>query len=228
MNNGIRELLFGAADTEYKEFHKKLMPGIDEKRIIGVRIPELRKLAKRITEENEATDFLEELPHYYYEENNLHAFLLERIKDYGECITKINAFLPYVDNWATCDSMRPDCFKKNKEKLIKEIYKWLGSKHTYTVRYGIVLLMTLYLDESFKEEYMKKVSLIKTDEYYINMAVAWYFATALAKQKETALEYLKNEILPVWVHNKAIQKATESLRLTNDDKVYLKQLKRNQ
>ena len=198
------------------------MPNIEKERIIGVRVPQLRALAKKI--KGNTGDFLEKLPHKYYEENNLHAFLLSEIADFDECIKKLNAFLPYVDNWATCDGMKPKCFKKNKEKLLLEIGKWLKSKHEYTVRFGILMLMTHFLDEDFDEKHLEAVSKIKSDKYYINMMIAWYFATALAKQWESAVKYIENDSLSDWVRKKTVQKARESYRITEKQKEYLKNL----
>ena len=218
----IQKTLFSMQDTEYRDFHAKLMPNIDKSRIIGVRVPQIRALAKKI--KNDAGNFLETLPHKYYEENNLHAFLIAEIADFDECIEKLNAFLPYVDNWATCDSMKPKCFKRNREKLLPEIEKWLKSKHEYTVRFGILMLMTHFLDEDFDEKYLERVSKIKSDKYYINMMIAWYFQTALSKKWENAIKYFENHALSDWVHKKAIQKARESYRMTAEQKEYLKNL----
>lgn len=218
----IQKTLFSMQDTEYRDFHAKLMPNIDKSRIIGVRVPQIRALAKKI--KNDAGDFLEILPHKYYEENNLHAFLIVEIADFDECIKKLNAFLPYVDNWATCDSMKPKCFKKNREKLLPEIEKWLKSKHEYTVRFGILMLMTHFLDEDFDEKYLERVSKIKSDKYYINMMIAWYFQTALSKKWENAIKYFEKHALSDWIHKKAIQKARESYRMTAEQKEYLKNL----
>ena len=210
------------AEEEYKEFSSKLMPTVEKSKIIGIRTPILRKYAKSL---NEYEDFLNELPHEYFEENNLHAFLIEREQNFDKCIEKINIFLPYVDNWATCDSMRPKVLKKEPEKLLKHIKRWLISKDVYAVRYGINLLMTFYLDDNFDGKYLEMVSAVKSDQYYINMMRAWYFATALAKQYEHTLPYIENKKLDVWTHNKTIQKAIESLRITDQQKKYLKTLK---
>ncbi|MBR4720276.1 MAG: DNA alkylation repair protein [Clostridia bacterium] len=218
----IQKMLFEMRDGEYRDFHAKLMPNIDKSRIIGVRVPQIRALAKKI--KGDTGNFLEELPHKYYEENNLHAFLIAEIADFDECIKKLNAFLPYVDNWATCDGMKPKYFKKNKKKLLPEIEKWLKSKHEYTVRFGILMLMTHFLDEDFDEKHLERVGRIKSDKYYINMMIAWYFATALAKQWESSVRYIENHKLSDWVHKKAIQKARESYRITEKQKKYLKNL----
>ncbi len=222
----IKQRLFALKDEGYKEFHKKLMPTVDEDRIIGVRIPHLRKLSKELSGRCEAREFLAELPHKYYEENNLHAFLLEGIKDFDECIRETERFLPYIDNWATCDSFRPPAFKKNRDKLLLKVNEWITSGNTYTVRFAIVCLMTYFLDEAFDKRQLEMVKDASNGEYYVDMAAAWYFATALSKQYECAAEYLEAGKLSDFVHNKTIQKATESFRIEKDTKKYLKTLKR--
>lgn len=222
----IQEKLFSLQDSEYKSFHGKLIPTVEPEKIIGIRIPVLRSFAKEIKDTDEAKRFLRQLPHNYYEENNLHAFLIEGILDFDRCIAEIERFLPFVDNWATCDSMRPKCFKKNKEKLLPYIENWLQSHEAYTVRFGIECLMCYFLDESFKVKYLESVSQIYSEEYYVNMMIAWYFATALAKQWDSTVVFLEDGRLPIWVHNKTIQKAVESFRITDEQKVYLKALKR--
>ncbi len=223
----IQAKLFELQDPGYKEFHSKLMPTINPDVIIGVRTPALRKLAKELlkTEPDAVEAFMTELPHTYYEENNLHAFLLEGIKDYEECIKALDVFLPYVDNWATCDCMAPKVLGKHPDRLLSQISIWLSSNYTYTVRYAIGLLMRYYLDEQFITKYLEMVANVQSEEYYINMMRAWYFATALAKQYETALPWLEEKRLDVWTHNKTIQKAVESYRITKEQKVYLKTLK---
>lgn len=223
----IQAKLFELQDPGYKEFHAKLMPTINPDVIIGVRTPHLRKLAKELlkTEPDTVKAFMTKLPHTYYEENNLHAFLLEGIKDYGECIKALDIFLPYVDNWATCDCMAPKILGKYPDELLSQITIWLLSDHTYTVRYAIGLLMRYYLDEQFKTKYLETVADIQSEEYYINMMRAWYFATALAKQYNATLPLLEEKHLDVWTHNKTIQKAVESYRITKEQKAYLKTLK---
>lgn len=221
----IQKKLFKLKDDEYKNFHSKLMPTVNSELIIGVRIPVLRKFAKELFGTGEFWDFINSLPHKYYEENNLHAFLTEQIKDYETAVSITEKFLPYIDNWATCDMFKPKIFKKNTDKLILKIYQWLNSGDVYTVRYAIGLLMNLYLDKEFKPQYLKTVSEIRTDEYYINMMIAWYFATALAKRFDETLPFLTEHRLDKWVHNKTIQKATESYRIPNETKLYLKTLK---
>jgi len=209
-------------EEKYRDFSSKLMPTVDKNKVIGIRTPILRQYAKSLENYD---DFLNDLPHEYFEENNLHAFLLEREKNFDCCIEKLNVFLPYVDNWATCDSMKPKVLKKEPEKLLKHIKKWVASKDVYAVRYAINLLMSFYLDENFDEKYLKIVAGVKSDEYYINMMRAWYFATALAKQYEKTVPYVENKLLDVWTHNKTIQKSIESFRITDKQKCYLKTLK---
>ena len=223
--NVIQKELFKLQDKKYKEFQEKLIPTRDPDTIIGVRTPELRKYAKRLVKSNNYQSFLKELPHKYFDENQLHAFIISEIKDYDECIKYINEFLPYVDNWATCDQMSPKVFKKYRSNLLIEIKKWIKSKETYTIRFGIGCLLQHFLDEDFKPEYLEMVSKIKSEEYYINMMIAWYFATALAKQYDLALLYINNKKLDKWTHNKTIQKAIESYRITPEQKEYLKSLR---
>ena len=222
----ISEELFKLQDIKYRDFQVKLIPNYSIDIMIGVRTPDLRNYAKKIIKENKYKEFLEELPHKYFDENQLHAFIISEIKDYEKCIIYINKFLPYVDNWATCDQMSPKIFKKNKDKLIIEIMRWIESKETYTVRFGIGMLMHYYLDDDFNPKYLEKVSKIKSKEYYVNMMIAWYFATALAKQYDDAIKYIEKNILDKWTHNKTIQKALESYRITPSQKEYLKRLKR--
>lgn len=221
----VQKDLIEMQDLKYKEFHSKLMPTIDPDTIIGVRTPLLRKYAKEFSKTTEAQSFLKILPHKYYEENNLHGFIIESIKDYDRVIEELNRFLPYVDNWATCDMMRPKVFKKHLTELLGQIEIWMESDHTYTIRFGIEMLMTFYLDEYFKPEYPEMVAKVRSEEYYVNMMIAWYFATALAKQYEITLPYLENYRLDNWTHNKAIQKAVESYRINDEQKAYLKTLK---
>ncbi len=214
--------LFALQDKEYRKFISALLPTVDAETIIGIRTPVLRAYAKKMAG-REA--FMRDLPHKYYEENNLHAFLIEQISDYDACIAALNDFLPYVDNWATCDSMRPRALKKEPVRLLADIERWLASDHTYTVRFGIQLLMLYYLDEYFDPTYLKRVSAIQSEEYYINMMIAWYFATALAKQYDATLPYIKERRLSPWVHAKTIQKAIDSYRITPEQKAYLRELK---
>ena len=204
---------------------KKIIPNINKERIIGVRTPLLRQLSKKIIKENNYSDFLNDLPHKYFDENQIHAFIISEIKDYDKCLFEFNKFLPYIDNWATCDQSSPKIFLKNSDKLINEIKRWIKSKDTYIIRFGIGMLMRIYLDDNFKPEYLKMVSNIKSEEYYVNMMIAWFFATALAKQYDSTIEYIKNYKLDKWVHNKIIQKSIESYRISKEKKEYLKKYK---
>ena len=224
--DNIKDELFKLQDKKYRDFQAKLIPTVDSNSIIGVRTPELRTLAKKLVKNNSYISFLDSLPHDYFDENQLHAFIISELKDYDECIKYINKFLPYVDNWATCDQMSPKVFKKNHNLLLNQIKVWIKSKKTYTIRFGIGMLMQHYLDDDFKLEYLKWVSNIKSDEYYVNMMIAWYFATALTKQYESAISFIENQKLGLWTHNKAIQKAIESYRITFEQKEYLKTLKK--
>ena len=221
----IVDLLYSKQDIKYRDFQAPLFPNIDKERMIGVRTPELKKLAKELNGSDFANKFIETLPHHYFDENQLHAFLISLIKDYATCLKEVERFLPYIDNWGTCDQLSPIVFSKHKEELIVPIKKWIKSKHTYTVRFAIGMLLALYLDDYFKEEYLKLVSEVKSEEYYINMMIAWYFATALAKQYNSAIKYIEEKKLDSWAYNKTIQKAVESYRITDEQKIYLKSLK---
>ncbi len=224
--NYILDRLFEMQDLKYRDFHSRLMPNVPKELIIGVRTPDLRKFAKKIAKTPLSEAFIKKLPHQYYEENNLHAFLIEEIKDYDLCMAELNRFLPYVDNWATCDMMRPKVFKKHLPELLKQIKVWLASGETYTVRFGMECLMCYFLDEHFSPEYPETVSKIRSEEYYIKMMQAWYFATALAKQYDAVIPYIEENRLDADTHNKTVQKAVESRRVTDEQKKYLKTLKR--
>jgi 3-methyladenine DNA glycosylase AlkD len=221
----ILDELFEMKDDVYRDFSASLMPTVDKERVIGVRTPNLRKYAKDIKGSEKATLFLQELPHCYYEENNLHAFLIEQIKDFDECIKALDKFLPFVDNWATCDSMTPKVLKTQPQKLIKKAKEWMSSDKTYVVRYGIGIMMKYFLGDNFDEKYLSIVANVKSDEYYIKMMIAWYFATALAKHYDVAIKYFTSPVLEPWTHNRAIQKAVESFRVSKEQKEYLKTLK---
>ena len=221
----IEKKLFSMQDIGYREFHSRLMPTVDPSKIIGVRTPMLRNFAKEFAKTPESAEFLKQLPHKYYEENNLHGCLIEWIKDYDEALNELERFLPYIDNWATCDMFMPKIFKKHTDELLPKIKTWLKSGHVYTIRYAEGLLMRLYLDDNFKPEYLKWAAEIKSDEYYVNMMTAWYFATALAKQYDETVIYLTEKRLSPWVHNKTIQKAVESYRISKETKEYLKTLR---
>ena len=226
-NQEILNHLFSLQDCEYQKFHSKLMPTINPETIIGIRVPKLRAFANKLAKEGDYEQFLLQLPHKYYEENNLHAFLIEKIKDYDHCIEALDTFLPYVDNWATCDSLKPKVLGKHCDELFPKIQQWISSTHTYTIRFGIGMIMNFYLDKNFKPEYLKLVSKVQSSEYYVNMMIAWFFATALAKQYEATLPYLQQKKLSVWCHNKTIQKAIESYRITPTQKKELRKLKRS-
>ena len=221
----IRKYLKENADLKYREMQKTIIPTADPDSIIGVRTPELRKMAKALAKRDDIDEFLSDLPHKSFDENQLHAFVLSEMKDYDACMEKLNAFLPYVDNWATCDQMSPKIFKRHKDELLKQIKVWLKSKETYTIRFAIGMLMEHFLDADFDPAYPKMVSKIRSEEYYINMMIAWYFATALAKQYDAVLPYIEEKKLSDWTHNKAIQKSVESYRITDEQKAYLKTLK---
>ena len=221
----IRQKLFSLQDVKYRDFQAKLMPNIDPDHIIGVRTPDLRRLAKEIARDD-PDSFLKDLPHTYFEENQLHAFVISKVKDLDRAYLETERFLPYIDNWATCDQFSPSVFSKDKARLEKHVRKWISSTQTYTCRFGIVTLMRHFLDEDFKPEYLDLVANISSDEYYINMARAWYFATALAKQYEDTLPFIEKGKLDVWTHNKTIQKTCESFRVDIDHKTYLKTLKK--
>lgn len=223
--NVISEELFALQDTEYQTFQSKLMPTIPPETVIGVRTPLLRKLAKELAGTPQAEHFLQSLPHRYYEENNLHAFLIEQIRDYDTALAETERFLPYINNWATCDCFCPKVFAKHKEELLISIRRWLGSDQTYTVRYAMGMLMRYYLDEDFQPEYLAWVAGVHSEEYYLNMMRAWYFATALAKQPDAALPWLTDRRLDVWTHNKTIQKAAESHRISPEMKQQLRELR---
>jgi hypothetical protein len=221
----IRNELFKMQDIAYRDFNSKLIPTLDKSLFIGVRTPELRKYAKQLAKREDIEEFLHSLPHKYFDENQLHAFIVSEIKDFKSCVDKVNEFLPYIDNWATCDQLSPKVFKKHHKELIAYIKEWLESDKVYTVRFGIGMLMEHFLDEDFDISYLETVSNIRSDEYYVNMMIAWYFATALAKRYENIIPFIEKRSLDIWTHNKAIQKAVESYRISNEKKEYLKSLK---
>lgn len=220
----LQELLL-MQDDRYRDFQSSLIPTVAKERIIGVRTPKLRAFAKRLRGSPEAEAFLRVLPHDCFEENQLHAFLIEEIRDYTTCISALNAFLPHVDNWATCDMMSPKVLGRHSEALRREITHWLASPHPYTVRYAIGMLMRWYLDAHFSNADLQAVASTESENYYVKMMIAWYFATALAKQYDAAILYLQMPQLPPWTHNKTIQKAIESSRITAEQKQYLRTLK---
>lgn len=223
----IREKLFELQDIEYREFSAKLLPTVDKSTVIGVRTPDLKRLAKQLKSNPDINLFLSDLPHKYYEENNLHSFVISEIDVFNTALKEIDRFLPYIDNWATCDGLRSKAFAKNKALLYENIEGWLASHRTYTVRFGVLMLMTYFLDGDFDKKHLTSAASIESDEYYINMMIAWYFATALSKQWDSTIVFIEKAVLPKWVHNKTIQKARESLRITSSQKEYLKTLKLN-
>ena len=222
----LRDALFALQDINYKAFHEKLIPTVPPETVIGIRTPVLRRFASDYAKTPDAAEFRASLPHAYYEENNLHAFLIEKIRDFDQALAALEAFLPYIDNWATCDALAPKVFAKHTDELLPHIESWIASEKTYTVRYGLGALMRYYLDEHFKPEYLTLAAGVQSEEYYVNMMIAWFFATALAKQYDAALTILSEHKLDVWTHNKAIQKARESYRITDAQKAYLTTLKR--
>ena len=222
----IREALFARQDLSYRDFQGALLPTVAHERMIGVRTPELRSLAKTFAKREEIGAFLSDLPHRYFDEDQLHAFVISQGKDFSKCVEEVDRFLPYVDNWATCDQLSPSIFRKHKQALLPHIEKWIASGKTYTVRFGVGMLMSHFLDEDFDPAYLDRVAKVRSDEYYINMMIAWYLATALAKQYEAALTIIEQQRLDKWTHNKAIQKAIESRRITDEQKAFLRSLKR--
>ena len=221
----IEKELFALQDKEYAKLQHKIIPTAPEDAVIGVRTPALRKYAKTLVKRDDISNFLSDLPHRYFDENQLHAFILSEMKDYSRCMDEICKFLPYVDNWATCDQMSPKVFKKHLQELLEHIKEWITSDETYTIRFGVGMLMEHFLDEDFDIKYPKMVAKLRSEEYYVNMMIAWYFATALAKQYDSILPFIEGKKLDKWTHNKAIQKSVESYRITDEQKVYLKGLK---
>lgn len=221
----IQEKLFQLQDLGYRDFHSKLMPTVCKDRIIGVRVPILRKFAKELNKSELKAEFLNTLPHKYYEEDNLHAFLIEQIKDFDECISALDDFLLFVDNWATCDMMTPKVLGKNLPLLYEKIEEWSKSEHIYTVRFAVVTLMKFFMDERLDKKHLNLLLSTKSDEYYINMAIAWYLATALSSRWDLVIPYIEKQKFDKWIHNKAIQKSIESYRITKEQKEYLKTLK---
>ena len=226
INEEIINELKNICDPKYRDFQAKLIPNVDKESVIGVRTPALRKYAKQLVNREDIADFLDKLPHGSFDENQLHAFIVSEIKDYEECLARVDRFLPYVDNWATCDQMSPKIFKKNRSRLLTSIKGWIDSDKTYVVRFGIGMLMEHFLDEDYDPSYPEIVCNIRSEEYYINMMMAWYFATALAKQYDSVIPYIEENRLDVWTHNKTIQKSVESYRISDEQKAYLKSLKR--
>ena len=221
----LHKRLYSLQDLKYRDMQIKIIPTVNPESIIGVRTPKLRNMAKDILKAGDYKDFLEELPHKFFEENQLHAFIISGIKNLNECMEELEKFLPYVDNWATCDQMSPKIFKRYKEELLTNVKEWIESDKTYTVRFGVGMLMEHFLDEDYDPQYPEMVAGIRSEEYYVNMMIAWYFATALAKQYESILPFIEGKRLDAWTHNKTIQKSVESRRITEEQKIYLKSLK---
>lgn len=226
MNKKIEEYLISKSDEGYKEFMAPLIPTVEKSSIIGVRTPILRAFAKKLSDSDEAKVFMETLPHRFYEENNLHGFLIDLMRDPDEAYSALFDFLPFVDNWATCDSLSVKAITHDKTRLYENIKAWLCNDHVYTVRFGICMLMKNFLDEDYDDKFSEVVADVEREEYYINMAIAWYFATALAKQYDKILPYLENERLNPWVHNKTISKACDSIRINGERKAYLRSLRK--
>ena len=226
MKSMIEKRLFELRDPEFKEFHSKLIPNVSPDTVIGVRVPLLKKLAKEYFDDPEKTEFMRDLPHRYYEENQLHIMMILLEKDFDTCISELEVFLPYVDNWAVTDQSSPKCFKKNHKKLIPILENWLGSDHVYTVRYAINIFMREFLDDDFDVRYAEMIGSLRSEEYYLNMMRAWYFATALAKRYDDIIPFIEDNKLDEWTHNKTIQKAIESYRVDDEHKAYLRGLKR--
>ena len=229
----IQKGLMSLQDEDYKAFHSKLMPTVNSDKIIGVRSPKLKKFAKEYCnsfkgdfyKEKNISKFLDNLPHVFYEEDNFHGLIISNIKDFDTVISLLDDFLPYLDNWATCDSLKPKIFKKYPKELLPHIKRWIKSKHTYEVRFAISMLMTFYLDENFDIKFAEEVLKVDSEEYYINMMIAWYFATALAKKYDAIIPIIESKSMKKWIQNKTIQKAVESYRISDEQKTYLKTLK---
>lgn len=221
----LQKQLFELKDEKYREFHSKLMPTVSKEKIIGIRTPVLRKFAKEFFKNDSCENFIKTLPHEYYEENNLHGLYIQKIKDFDECLNALDEFLPLVDNWASCDLLNPPALRKNPEKLLSHIKVWLKNEHTYTVRYGVKCLMDNFLEINFTDEIPQLVCEVSHDDYYVKMVQAWFFATALAKQYDAVIPFIEQRKLPVWIHNKTIQKAIESYRISKDVKDKLKTMK---
>ncbi len=225
MENILIKQLFELKDDAYKEFHSKLIPDVDKNKIIGIRTPALRKFAKDYSKTPESKLFISELPHKYYEENNLHAFIIESVNDITDALKLTESFLPYIDNWATCDMFFPAVFKKHPEIMEKKAFEWIASKKTYVIRYGIGIFMKMFLGDNYNKKYPEAISKIKSVDYYVNMMIAWYFATGLTKRYNDIISFFEKPVLDKWTHNKAIQKARESLCVPKEVKAYLNTLK---
>ena len=221
----IKEKLFAMKEEKYGDFSASLMPDMPRERVIGVRIPKLRAFVKEIS--GNTSDFISILPHYFFEENNLHAFIISSISDFDKCVSEVDRFLPYIDNWATCDSLRPSCFSKNKDKLLEYIYRWIRSDKVYTVRFAIEMLMVHYLEDDYSDDYAKLVASVRSEEYYVNMMIGWYFATALTKRWDSVIYFIEEGLISPVARKMAIRKGIESLAIPNERKAYLRELSRN-
>lgn len=222
----IRAALLSMQNETFRDFNAKLIPGVADNEVIGVKTPELKALAKEYGKRKDIGDFLKDLPHRYFEEKQLHAFLIAGIRNFDACLAEVERFLPFIDNWATCDQLSPAVFKRRSRDLLPHVDRWIASGETYKIRFGILNLMRYFLDDDFDPAYPEKVAAVRSEEYYVNMMIAWYFATALAKQYDAVIPYLQNHRLAAWTHNKTIQKARESYRITPEQKEYLRRLKR--
>lgn len=223
--HNIRQRLISMSDEKYRSFQARIINTVDEQKILGIKTPDLRKLAKELLKDGGAQRFMKDLPHEYFDEQQLHSLIISEMKDYEQALGEVGRFLPYIDNWATCDQLRPKAFKNNRDRLIDEIRRWLGSEHVYTVRFGLEMLLVHFLGERFDPEYLRLAADIRNDEYYLKMMVAWFFAEALARQYDAALPYIEERRLDAWVHNKTIQKAIESRQIPEDIKAHLHCLK---
>lgn len=221
----IRQTLLGYADENFAAFSQKLIPTLKREYFIGIRTPQLKAIAKEYAKRDNIDEFLNDLPHKYHEENNLHAFILSGIKNVDEAVDKIEKFLPYINNWSTCDQLRVKCFSKRGEELRGVFYRWVESDKVYTIRFGVGMLMSCCLGDKFVNKDVEKLLQITEDEYYVKMMIAWYLATALAKNYDEVLPYIQEKSFSPWIHNKAIQKSLESFRITDEQKIYLKSLK---
>ena len=221
----IKEKLFAMKEEKYGDFSASLMPDMPRERVIGVRIPKLRAFVKEIS--GNTSDFISSLPHYFFEENNLHAFIISSISDFDRCVSEVDRFLPYIDNWATCDSLRPPCFSKNKDKLLEYIYRWIRSDKVYTVRFAIEMLMVHYLEDDYSDDYAKLVASVRSEEYYVNMMIGWYFATALTKRWDSVIYFIEESLISPVARKMAIRKGIESLAIPKERKAYLRELSRN-
>ena len=224
-HNDLEQILFEHQDIPYADFTAKLIPNVPRENFIGIRFPEYKKIAKQIKDDPVVPEFMATLPHKWFEENCLHMTLINQIKDYDKCIEELEKFMPYIDNWSVNDTVKPVCFKKHRGELIERVQKWIASDAPYTRRCGMRVLMANYLGEDFKPEYLDLPADLRSDEYYVNMMTAWLFAEALVKQWDTAITYIETHRLDPWTHNKAIQKACESYRISDERKSYLRTLK---